>query len=110
MVKVISKSKRNIIPVIDEERTLLGIVFINDIRDIMFKREMYDTVFVNDLMFMPSSLVSPDESMEEVAKKFKMSSNHYNLPVVDKGKYVGFVSRANVFSAYRNLLKKFSED
>ncbi|MFC2152156.1 chloride channel protein [Bacteroidota bacterium] len=109
LVKVIAKSKRNIIPVIDKEKTLLGIVFINDIRDIMFKREKYDTVFVNELMFMPSPIVTPDESMEDVAQKFKITSN-YNLPVVDKGKYMGFVSRANVFSAYRNLLKKFSED
>ena len=47
--------------------------------------------------------------MEDVANKFK-TSEHYNLPVVDNGKYKGFVSRANVFSAYRNLLKKFSDD
>jgi CIC family chloride channel protein len=109
LVKVIAKSKRNIVPVIDEDQTFLGVVFINDIREIMFEREKYDTVFVNELMFMPSPLVSPDESMEDVAKKFKTTS-HYNLPVIDNGKYVGFVSRANVFSAYRNLLKKFSED
>jgi len=109
LVKVISESKRNIIPVIDNENTLFGIVFINDIRNIMFKRELYDTVFVNELMFMPSPTVSPDESMEDVAKKFQKTS-HYNLPVIDNGKYVGFVSRANVFSAYRDLLKKFSED
>lgn len=109
LVKVISKSSRNIVPVIDEEDTLLGIIFINDIRNIMFDREKYDKVYVNELMFMPSPMVSPDESMEDVARKFKISE-HYNLPVVDNGKYVGFVSRANVFSAYRNLLKKFSED
>jgi len=109
LVKVIAKSKRNIIPVIDDEQILLGIVFINDIREIMFDREKYNNVYVHELMFMPSPLVSPEESMEDVAMKFKVS-NHYNLPVVDKGKYIGFVSRANVFSAYRNLLKKFSED
>lgn len=109
LVNVISKSTRNIITVVDEENFLLGIVFINDIRDIMFKRELYDIVNVNELMFMPTPIVSSDESMEEVARKFK-KTNHYNLPVVDKGKYIGFVSRANVFSAYRNLLKEFSED
>jgi len=109
LVKVIAKSKRNIVPVIDGEQTFLGVVFINDVREIMFEREKYDSVFVDELMFMPSPLVSPNESMEDVAKKFKTSS-HYNLPVIDNDKYVGFVSRANVFSAYRNLLKKFSED
>ena len=109
LVQVIAKSKRNIVPVINEEEKLLGIVFINDVREIMFNRELYDKVKVDELMFMPSPTVSPDESMEDVAKKFQ-TSNHYNLPVVDHEKYVGFVSRANVFSAYRDLLKKFSEE
>ncbi|MGM0504171.1 MAG: chloride channel protein [Bacteroidota bacterium] len=109
LVKVISQSKRNIVPVIDEENKLHGIVFINDIREIMFKRELYDEVYVKELMFMPSPTVSPEESMEDVARKFQ-TTNHYNLPVIKEGKYVGFVSRANVFSAYRDLLSKFSED
>lgn len=109
LVKVIARSKRNIVPVIDEEKKLLGIVFINDVREIMFNRDLYDTVMVSELMFMPSPIVSPDESMEDVARKFQ-TSNHYNLPVVDNEKYIGFVSRANVFSAYRDLLKKFSEE
>jgi len=47
--------------------------------------------------------------MEDVARKFQ-TTNHYNLPVIKDDKYVGFVSRANVFSAYRDLLSKFSED
>lgn len=109
LVKVIAKSKRNIIPVIDGDQTFLGVVFINDVREIMFEREKYDSVYVNELMFMPSPLVSSEESMEDIANKFK-KSEHYNLPVVDNGRYLGFVSRANVFSAYRNLLKKFSDD
>lgn len=109
LVKVIAKSKRNIIPVIDGEKTLLGIIFINDVRNIMFNRDLYDKLTVSELMFMPSPTVSPNESMEDVAKKFQTTS-HYNLPVIEDGKYIGFVSRANVFSAYRELLKKFSDD
>ena len=75
----------------------------------MFKSELYDQYIVKDLMFVPSTTVSPDESMDEVAKKFT-ESGYYNLPVVKEGKYWGFVSRATVFSAYRKLLKDFSDD
>ncbi len=109
LVDVIAKSQRNIVPVIDKEQNLKGIVFINDIRHIMFDRDKYDKVLVDELMYMPSPVVSPQESMEQVAQKFQ-STKHYNLPVLDNGKYVGFVSRANVFSAYRRLLRAFSED
>ncbi|MFP4605426.1 MAG: chloride channel protein [Bacteroidales bacterium] len=109
LVKVIAQSERNIVPVVDEEYNLKGIVFINEIRHIMFDREKYDKIYVSELMYMPSPIVHPDESMEEVAQKFQ-STNHYNLPVLDNRKYLGFVSRANVFSAYRKLLKDFSEE
>jgi CIC family chloride channel protein len=109
LVQVISKSQRNIFPVLDQEDHLLGVVWVNDIRHIVFNHELYDSVIVQDLMFMPEPSVSPDESMEEVATKFQNSS-HYNLPVLKDGKYLGFVSRANVFSKYRAMIKQFSED
>ena len=109
LVKVIAKSQRNIVPVVDEENNLKGIVFINDIRHIMFDRDQYDKVNVKELMYMPSPVVTPDESMEDVAQKFQ-TTKHYNLPVIENGKYQGFVSRANVLSAYRRLLRSFSEE
>ena len=109
LVKVISKSDRNIFPVLDAEKQFLGLVWVNDIRDIVFKPELYDSTYVRDLMFMPSPTVSPEDSMEVVASKFQHSS-HYNLPVLDQGKYLGFVSRANVFSKYRKLIQDLSED
>jgi CIC family chloride channel protein len=108
LVKVVSKSQRNIFPVIDEENNMLGVVFINDIRHIIFKPELYENTYVRDLMFMPTPVVDPEESMEDVAKKFS-KSQHYNLPVLKDGKYIGFVSRANVFSTYREKLREFSE-
>jgi CIC family chloride channel protein len=107
-VKIVAKSKRNVFPVIDDDNNMLGIVLITDIRNIIFKTEIYDKTYIRDLMFMPQPIVSPDESMEDIAKKFSQTNN-YNLPVLKDGKYIGFVSRANVFSAYREKLKEFSE-
>jgi CIC family chloride channel protein len=109
LVEIIAKSDRNIFPVVDEENNFLGLVFLNSIRHIMFKYELYETVMVRDLMYMPDILISSTDSMERVAKRFQYSSN-YNLPVIDDGKYIGFVSRANVFSSYRRRIQRFSED
>lgn len=108
LVKVVSTSKRNIFPVLDHENNMLGVVFITDIRHIIFKRELYDSTYVRDLMHMPQPVVDPDESMEDVAKKFA-TTQHYNLPVLKQGKYLGFVSRANIFSTYREKLREFSD-
>jgi len=109
LTEIISKSNRNLYPVINNENNFLGIVFLDHIKHIIFKPEFYDTIFVRDLSFVPSVLVSPDNTMEEVVKKFQDTGN-FNLPVVKDGKYLGFVSRANIFSAYRKKLKYFSEE
>lgn len=109
LVKLIARSPRNVFPVVDQENNFLGVVFINDIRNIMFNHELYENTYVRSLMYMPEPVVHHHESMEDVAKKFSESTN-YNLPVLKDGKYCGFVSRANVFSAYRSLVKEFSQE
>jgi len=110
VVKQIARSNRNIFPVLTDNNELKGIVVLDDIRNIIFKPEMYDSVSVKDIMISPEPyLVSLNENMEKVAEKFQLTGN-FNLPVVDGKKYVGFVSRAKVFSNYRRLLKKFSDD
>jgi CIC family chloride channel protein len=108
-VKLVAKSARNVFPVIDKENNFLGVIFINDIRHIIFDHEQYDSIYIRNLMYMPDTIVDEDASMEDVAQKFS-ETNHYNLPVLKNGKYVGFVSRANVFTAYRKLVKDFSND
>jgi CIC family chloride channel protein len=109
LVKLVAQSERNVFPVVDTDSSFLGVVFINEIRNIIFNTDLYDTRFVNQLMFMPDTLIDIHETMEDVAQKFQTTA-HYNLPVLDNGKYIGFVSRANVFSAYRKLVKDFSQD
>ncbi len=108
-VKTVAKSQRNVFPVIDADNNFLGVIFINDIRHIIFEHDQYDSVYIQNLMYMPDTLIDKYATMEDVAQKFAETS-HYNLPVLDDGKYVGFVSRANVFSAYRKLVKDFSND
>jgi len=109
LVHVITKSSRNIYPVVDEQNNLKGLVKLDDIRHIMFNQDMYDNTLVRDLMHTPEWTVETTDQMEEVARKFS-ESGRYNFPVLQNGKYLGFVSRARVFSSYREMLKHFSDD
>lgn len=109
LVKAISRSSRNIFPVTDTHGKYLGVVFLDDIKTLIFRTELYDQIYVRELMFRPNVQISQHEPMEEIAKKFQ-NCKDYNIPVVDGEKYVGFVSRANVFSNYRNKVKEFSND
>ncbi len=109
LVKAISKSQRNLYPVVDEEGILKGMVKLSDIKSLIFETDLYDSVKVKDLMYMPEYYISPFDNMEKVAEKFE-SSGRYNLAVIDEGKYLGFISRAVVFSKYRKTLQHFSHE
>lgn len=107
LVNVVSKAHRNLFPVVDNQGILHGMVKMDDIRNIIFKPDLYETVKVSDLMYMPEYFISPDDSMEDLVEAFR-TSGRFNIAVIDKGKYLGFISRANAFTAYRNFVKRFS--
>lgn len=109
LIKLISKSKRNIFPVVDESGVFLGVVTLEEIRNIMFRPELYNRFNVQKLMVSPPATVSIDESMDAVMKKFEQT-HAWNLPVLDGDKYVGYVSKSKIFSAYRDVLVEFSSD
>ncbi len=109
MVKVVAKASRNVFPVVDAEGKFYGIVLLDNIREIMFDQSLYDVTYVKDLLFMPDYSIDPDDTMDMVIQQFQ-SSDRYNLPVIKDGKYVGFLSKGTVFSQYRAMLKRFSDD
>jgi len=104
LTTAISRNHRNLFPVVDDEGRMLGMVKMDDVRELIFKQEQYDEVKIKDLMYMPEYSISPDDNMEVVANKFE-SSGRYNLAVIDNnGYYYGFISRARVFTKYRKQI------
>lgn len=108
LVNVVAKAKRNLFPVLDDSKKLMGIVNLDHIREIMFKQELYDEVMVENIMFHPPAVVSPSDNMDKVMKKFD-DTGMWNLPVCENGQYIGFVSKSKLFSAYRKILLEHSE-
>ena len=110
MVKTISKSHRNVFPVVNSRGELEGIVLLDDIRNIMFRRELYHRFRVSRFMTSPPAKIRIDEPMEKVMRTFD-DTKAWNLPVIDQyGKYCGFVSKSKIFNAYRDTLVKFSSE
>jgi chloride channel protein, CIC family len=109
LVKTISKSKRNIFPVVDHENNFLGIILLDDIREIIFEKDLYGTTYVKDLITVPPTVIALNDNMETVMRKFN-ETKAWNLPVVRDMKYVGFVSKSTIFNAYRSELVHFSEE
>ena len=96
----ISRNHRNLFPVVDEKGIMVGMVKMDDVRSMIFDHEKYDTIKISELMYMPQYFIDPNDSMEMVANKFE-SSGRFNLAVIENGKYIGFISRARVFTQYR---------
>jgi CIC family chloride channel protein len=110
LVKAISTSHRNVFPVTDKNGVLLGIVLLDDIRNIMFRQELYHRFTVNKLMTSVPARLFDTDSMEQVMKTFD-DTKAWNLPVVDRdSRYLGFVSKSKIFNSYRQVLVHFSED
>lgn len=109
LVKTVSKSCRNLFPVIDKKGALLGIVLLDDIRKVMFNQDLYATTFVRDYMTTPPTIVDVTDPMDVVMKKFE-DTGAWNLPVIQDNKYIGFVSKAKIFNTYRRVLQHFSDE
>ena len=81
-------------------------------RKIIFRPELYDTVSVDELMHPMSEgdIVRSTDALVDVVEKFRVS-DRYNLVVVGPDdSYLGFLSRANTFTAYRRFISDTSEE
>ena len=107
LIYFIARSKRDLFPVVDENGMMVGMIKMNDIRNFMFEQDLYEKISVRELMYMPEFFISPNDPMYLIVEKFK-TCGRYNLAVLDDGKYIGFISRARVFSAYRDTMADLS--
>ncbi|MDN3641246.1 chloride channel protein [Lutimonas halocynthiae] len=102
--KAVTKSKRNIFPVVNDENEFLGILLLDDIRSIMFDQSMYDKIHVEELMHSaPDIIFYERDNMSVIMNKFK-ETGAWNLPVVKNGIYHGFISKSKLLTAYRRQL------
>lgn len=109
MVDTIAKSNRNLFPVVDDDGKLLGVVLLDDIRNIMFRPDLYRKMHVSKFMSIPPAKIEVGRSMDTVMKIFD-DTGAWNLPVVENGRYVGFVSKSKIFNSYRRVLRHYCED
>ena len=109
VVEVISRSNRNLFPVLNNNGELQGVVVLDDIRNIMFRPDLYRKLYVSTFMSTPPARIELGENMDTVMKIFD-DTGAWNLPVVENGRYVGFVSKSKIFNSYRRVLRHYCED
>jgi len=109
VVKKLPLCRRNIFPVVDFDDSLRGFITLDDIRKDMFDTSKYESS-ISDYMTLPPAVISVNEPMNEILEKFE-NTKAWNLPVVDNNKkYVGFISKSKIFSAYREQLLEITDE
>lgn len=103
IVETIKHSKRNTFPVVKKNNKLLGIIYLDNIREEMFNADLYDKITAREVMRKPTTVIQSQEDIFSIMKKFE-ESGQWNLPVVENGIYLGFLSKSSILDKYRHEL------
>ena len=103
IVEIIKHSRRNTFPVVNKNKKLVGVIQLDDIRQEMFNQELYDKITARELMYEATTKIRLSQDIFTIMKLFD-ESGQWNLPVVDKGIYIGFLSKSSILTTYRNEL------
>ena len=109
LTRVISQSRRNIYPVLDDEKKLVGVVYLDHVRHLIFKAELWDAMNVSDLMVVPTEIIEVSDKMDTIMQRFE-KSDAWNLPVTENDKYLGFISKSKLLDEYRDIMQELSTD
>ncbi|WP_303311712.1 chloride channel protein [Hymenobacter sp. BT730] len=105
LVDIFRHATRNLFPVVNGEGELQGIVTLDTVRDALFDDEHYKTTLVRDLMIQPPAIVNPDDTMLDTLRCMEQVGA-WALPVVDRGRYAGFLLKSAILAGYRKQLIK----
>ena len=105
VIDAFTSSQRNVFPVVDKDDNYVGLIDLVNIKELMFKPEVYEQMTVFDVTTTGVLTIDLQENVASAMKKFE-SSGRWNLPVIDQGKYIGVISWSNILSYYRRILKR----
>jgi len=105
LLPIVLRSNRNYYPVIDpEDGHFLGLVQFNGVKEYLFEPLMLDSVLVEEVMETHLPQLSPGENARRILATFD-ETGAWSLPVVDKGRFLGLISKSTVLDHYRKELK-----
>jgi CIC family chloride channel protein len=99
LIKMITSTKRNIFPVVDEKEKLLGVITLNDVRELILNTEVYNVLLAYEIMNSQFYTIELDSDINKILDIFEQK-HIWNVAVTQKGKYLGFISKSNLFNRY----------
>lgn len=105
LIDAFTASNRNVFPVVDSENNFIGIIQLDQVKEYFFRPELHGDMTIEQITSKDILTINYSEDMDSVMVKLE-GSNLWNIPVTREGKYIGFISRSNILSYYRRILKK----
>lgn len=107
IARLMTEKKVGSLPVVDEERTLVGLVTEHDLLQATIEGRDLRRVTATELMAKKVLTATEDMSLEQLANLFQ---DRYltRVPVVRGGKLVGVVARRDLLFGYMKALQHWS--
>lgn len=107
LFELVKNGNKNIFAVVDDQKTLRGILTLDDIRPYLFTTDEVSATIIQ-IMKTPPAIIHPENQPLEILKMFDDTAV-WNLPVVnDKNQFIGFISKSTILMSYRELLRDYS--
>lgn len=108
LFELVKNGDKNIFAIVDDQKTLRGILTLDDIRPYLFNVEK-PLVTITEIMKTPPAIIHPEDRPLEILQIFD-DTGVWNLPVVDDtNRFIGFISKSKILMSYRQLLKEYSD-
>lgn len=109
LFELVKNGNKNIFAIVDDSRTLKGVLTLDDIRPYLFNKEFDTSQTVAQIMKTPPALLRPENKPLDILQTFD-DTGVWNLPVVnEKNDFIGFISKSSILMSYRQLLKEYSD-
>lgn len=103
-------SPNNFVPIVDENKRLVGIVALHDLKDFLNSPQHLGSVIAYDLMRPPPKVLTPGQRLLD-ALPIVLQSELRNVPVVNspmENRLVGSVSRAEILAIFSEAIAEKS--
>ena len=95
---------QTVFPVLNEERKLLGLVYIDDVKTILLKEDLFDKKLIAELMVKPQYSISVKDDIQKIMRLFDISGLWY-IPVLHTdGSFIGFADKRKLLALLRETL------
>jgi len=105
IVDIFSTTKQKIIPIVDENKSLIGIVDFEEVKSVIFYTLKLKFMNMTEIISQPKAIIQLEDKVEIVMKHFESTKTSI-LPLIHKGKYIGFLSKIDILESYRQRLKE----